>query len=730
MITKSENNSSITPGDVLTYTLRYTNTGNIGANNVLVTETIPANTSFLGPAAIWSCGVGAGAGALCSRNVGNISGGGNGTLQFAVRISLSVPSNIHAITNTVRLRDDGTNGVDPNPINWVYTRTLPLIPGVPALTLTKSANVSTITPGGTLTYTLQYTNTGNADATNVIITDTIPVSTTFVSGTGWTCPNGTSGGAACTRNIGTVVAGTSNNAQFVVRVSSPLPSSITQIINIAMIADDNSHTATASRATTVNFPASTWYLDFPFISRGLAVPTPTPTVTPTPTRTPIPPTIADPKGMVSDPARDRLWLVNHGDGTVAVFRESTLTNTTATLLAKVAVGTKPFGIGMVDDKIYVANNGGTSASTVSVMNAATMTKIKDIALSTCGNGATHLAVNPNTHRVYVSLYGSTRVAVINSLSDSIIGCVPVNAGTFGIAVHPASNSIFVGNRDGLDLWRIDGNTNAATQVVNWSNGQGGGSPYYVWINPTTNLLFVMVGLPNSSVPDRLYVYSIDNAGNLGTPRIVAVGNTGEGGYLVQSQCSGMVFIAESADDVVRILNSDLTLFGTVTAASGLVDQGPYGLLENATLKRVYVSNKPSNTLKILNECPGPVSGRAPIPATPSRTATATMTNTPAITPTIPGSVMLSRTPTRAATSTPTLGAPMNTSTPTRAPTNTPTPARSLTNIPTPLPREPTNTPTPVQAPSPTATLGAPTSTPTRMITATRPITTITPAQAR
>src|SRR5439155_1790489 len=52
--------------------------------------------------------------------------------------------------------------------------------------------------GGTITYTLAYSNTGNSGATAVVLSDTVPVNTTDVSASGggtlssgvWTCSLG------------------------------------------------------------------------------------------------------------------------------------------------------------------------------------------------------------------------------------------------------------------------------------------------------------------------------------------------------------------------------------------------------------------------------------------------------------------------------------------------------------------------------------------------------------
>jgi uncharacterized repeat protein (TIGR01451 family)/fimbrial isopeptide formation D2 family protein len=52
------------------------------------------------------------------------------------------------------------------------------------LVITKSQPSATVNPGGTITYTVTVTNNGPATANNVVVTDTLPVGTTFVSVTG------------------------------------------------------------------------------------------------------------------------------------------------------------------------------------------------------------------------------------------------------------------------------------------------------------------------------------------------------------------------------------------------------------------------------------------------------------------------------------------------------------------------------------------------------------------
>src|SRR5438093_352169 len=72
--------------------------------------------------------------------------------------------------------------------------------------------------GANLTYTLAYSNTGTANATGVVLTDTVPANTTFVSAT----VGGTLASGVSTWSAGNLAAGASGSVQMVVRVASPL----------------------------------------------------------------------------------------------------------------------------------------------------------------------------------------------------------------------------------------------------------------------------------------------------------------------------------------------------------------------------------------------------------------------------------------------------------------------------------------------------------------------------
>jgi uncharacterized repeat protein (TIGR01451 family)/fimbrial isopeptide formation D2 family protein len=111
----------------------------------------------------------------------------------------------------------------------------------PDLTLAKSDGGVTAAPGGSIAYSLLYANTGSLAASGVTLTETVPANTAFdavASSPGWSCLPGPGAGSTCTLELGTLAAGASGNASFVVVVDSPFPTGVNEVTNTASIADD------------------------------------------------------------------------------------------------------------------------------------------------------------------------------------------------------------------------------------------------------------------------------------------------------------------------------------------------------------------------------------------------------------------------------------------------------------------------------------------------------------
>ncbi|HEY0780820.1 MAG TPA: IPTL-CTERM sorting domain-containing protein, partial [Thermoanaerobaculia bacterium] len=281
-ITVSDGGASVGPGGTVTYTLTYANTGSIGATGVMITETVPANTTFNAGASTagWSCTPNGNAGGTCKLTVGGLAAGsGNQTATFAVNVASPVPAGTTQISDTASIADDGANGTDPTPANNTSTDTTP-VTGGPDLVITLAASPSgSVPPGGNITYTLTYGNHGSRGATGVTLTETVPAGTNFVSAgstAGWTCTPDGNAGSTCTLHVGALAAGAPDaTATFVVHVLDPLPGNVTSISDTASIADDGANGADPTpnnNSSAVTTPIAPGVVQVPTVSAaGLAL---------------------------------------------------------------------------------------------------------------------------------------------------------------------------------------------------------------------------------------------------------------------------------------------------------------------------------------------------------------------------------------------------------------------------------------------------------------------------
>ncbi len=229
--------SQVVVGEVLTYTITVSETGGVyTVAGVQVTDTVPANTT---------CCASIGQGGLL---VGNdvtwsgltISGGQSISLTFAVTVGQVASGTI--ITNDAYQVVTSTHRVTTGLGSEVTTTVL-----VPQLSIGKSA-ASQVLPGSLMTYTLNVAETtGQAYATGVQVTDTVPANTAVASiGQG-----GSLAGGEVVWSGQTVSQGSSLTLTFVVTVGQV--SSGTIITNDAyrvVSSDQGVNTGLGSAVTT------------------------------------------------------------------------------------------------------------------------------------------------------------------------------------------------------------------------------------------------------------------------------------------------------------------------------------------------------------------------------------------------------------------------------------------------------------------------------------------------
>jgi uncharacterized repeat protein (TIGR01451 family) len=134
------------------------------------------------------------------------------------------PAGTTQISNTASIADDGANGADPTPGNNSSSDTTPLT-AAPDFSITKSDAGASVAPGGTVSYTLTYANSGNISATGVVLTETVPANTTFNTGAstaGWVCLPNNNAGSTCTLTIGALATHTDLIRSPLVRTHLPM----------------------------------------------------------------------------------------------------------------------------------------------------------------------------------------------------------------------------------------------------------------------------------------------------------------------------------------------------------------------------------------------------------------------------------------------------------------------------------------------------------------------------
>jgi uncharacterized repeat protein (TIGR01451 family) len=166
-----------------------------------------------------------------------------------------VTVNVTATTGGAKVNTTGnvtsTNGGTGNTGTATLTvnQTAPLVAALKSSSFVVATNDldgnGVLSPGDTLLYTILVTNTGNADALAVVLTDTPGARTTLIAGSvtttqGTVTSGNLAGETSVTVDLGTLVA-TSGQAtvSFTVRLDNPFPAGTTTITNQAVVRGSN-----------------------------------------------------------------------------------------------------------------------------------------------------------------------------------------------------------------------------------------------------------------------------------------------------------------------------------------------------------------------------------------------------------------------------------------------------------------------------------------------------------
>jgi len=159
---------TVQPGGTLTYTLTFKNTGSMALTGVVIKDVLPAHLTLSGtPTTSPSTGV---TGDLFNGGltVANVAIGQTVTITYSAKVDAlaNLPCGSTPLTNnaTATSKEDATIAKASQTVTVNKTCTY-------TYTFVKSTDSSVVQPGGTINYTLTFTNTGNQPLTNVVIND-------------------------------------------------------------------------------------------------------------------------------------------------------------------------------------------------------------------------------------------------------------------------------------------------------------------------------------------------------------------------------------------------------------------------------------------------------------------------------------------------------------------------------------------------------------------------------
>ncbi|MGS2749415.1 DUF7507 domain-containing protein [Bacillus zanthoxyli] len=211
---------------IIPYTISIINNGNIQVENIIVTDIIPANTSFIENSVIVNGNARPNDNPLNGIQIDSIPPNTTATILFQVRVT-SIPQT-NPISNTSTIQYEYTVPDQPPITETIISSAAVTEIHHANLNSNKAVDLAFATVGDTLTYTITLNQTGNVAANDVVIQDIIPQGTTFIENSvivnGETLPgvNPVSG-----IPIGTIMVGGNAIASFQVTVTSiPTPNEL------------------------------------------------------------------------------------------------------------------------------------------------------------------------------------------------------------------------------------------------------------------------------------------------------------------------------------------------------------------------------------------------------------------------------------------------------------------------------------------------------------------------
>lgn len=255
------------------------------------------------------------------------------------------------------------------------------------------------------------------------------------------------------------------------------------------------------------------------------------------------------------------------------------------VIATLPVGGHPAAIALnpTNKRLYVGQDPANSVAVVDTVTKSLLTTIPTAGYQNLG-----IATNPSTDRVYITQGFANRVLVIDGTTNAPIDDIPVPSSNTiaGIAVNPETNTIYVARNQPGGIIVMDGATNTYGPVIDLGGDFPSISSVGMAIDLTDNRMYV-VDRPR----DRVVIIDGNTNQLQGS---VAVGTDPIG--LAVNSTTHRVYVANFNSRTLSIIDTDTgDVIETVSAGNGAA-----GVAVNPSTNRIYVTNLPyANSVSII-----------------------------------------------------------------------------------------------------------------------------------
>jgi YVTN family beta-propeller protein len=255
-------------------------------------------------------------------------------------------------------------------------------------------------------------------------------------------------------------------------------------------------------------------------------------------------------------------------------------------VATVNVGEITTGVAVnsVGTRAYAANG-----QNVFVIDTATNKLIATVPFGITVGLVVGVAVNPAGTRLYVANGPSDTVAVIDTITNSVIANVGVGDTPAGIAVTPNGNRVYVANLDSDTVSVIDAATNAVVATIPIIGPFQRPLPFGIAVNPTGTRIYVANSNAYNSQDGNYYISVIDAATNT----VVANVPSGQGGV-------PRGIAVNSAGTRVYTSNGAVIDAATNTLVASMEGGGLYGIAIDPNGTKVYIPSELMGAVRVID----------------------------------------------------------------------------------------------------------------------------------